>query len=325
MRVDHLATQSGMFTWASFEPLAVMQEWWQLAGLPDAHAHQHLKDELVKSQESVESVVASQFVQPAITRLLHHSSKILSGIIVDPYVGLQVPRSDSGDQAGLILPISIPQSGQVDPLAVPQFDHNWSVADISNNYGVAKLTLYYHPKEEQALRKKQLVAELSEYCRYEKIDFALDLVLYTPAGEEFALDAFQADQLQAIQEMRSYAQMMLLQYPLDPLACATLTTELDIPWLVSSRGIRYDEYKETVRTALEGGAKGFCLHEIGWPQPELDVDALLTAIHSATQKHDRQALADMAKSWHDQFEKQLSTTIRDQMLELSRITQEFAA
>jgi len=318
MRVDHLATQSGMFTWASFEPLAIMQEWWQLEGLP------YVVSKSEHPGESVDTLVTNFLVQPAITRLVHHSSKILSGIIVDPYVGLQVPQTKSGNHAGLILPISVQHSGQVDPLAVPQFDHNWSVAEIANNYGVAKLTLYYHPKEEQALRKKQLVAELSEYCRYEKIEFVLDLVLYTPAGEEFALDAFQADQLQAIQEMRSYANLLMLQYPLDPLACATLTTELDIPWVVSSRGIRYDEYKETVRTALEGGAKGFCLHEISWPKPELDVDELLSAINTATHNRDNQPLADLAKTWHDQFEKQLSTTIRDQMLELSRITQEFA-
>lgn len=318
MRVDHLTTASGMYSLVSLEPLAVLQEWWQLSG--------------VQILEENNDSITELFISPALESMHRLVSQIASGVILDPYVGLQIASSNHTNEenssekpnikktSGLILPLSIPQSGQIDPLAAPHFDSNWGVVEVANNYGVAKLTLYYHPKEEQALRKKQLVAELSEYCRYEKCDFILDLVLYTPAGEEFSVQAFQEAQLQAIQELRSYAQLLMLQYPLDPLACATLTTEIDTPWLVSSRGLRYEEYKETVRTALEGGAKGFCLHEMSWPKPDLNTDALATAYR----KNDTKALADLAKSWHDQFEKQLQTTVRDQLLELSRISQEFA-
>jgi tagatose-1,6-bisphosphate aldolase len=54
---------------------------------------------------------------------------------------------------------------------------------------------------------------------------------------------------------------MALEYPLDALGAVTVTAELDVPWILSARNTQYDDFKESLRTALESGAKGFVATE----------------------------------------------------------------
>jgi tagatose-1,6-bisphosphate aldolase len=297
MRLSSLQSSQGMYGLVGFNPLATLKDYWQLGNdLPES--------------------VQMQFLKPALAQTVSMAGEIATGLLLDPLVALS---ATSSTQAGLTLPLSIQRTPEIDPLSLPKIDSSWGVVEVKNNFGVAYLTLYYHPEEEKALQKKQLVAELADYCQYEKIDFILDLVLYTPAGEQFQLERFQEAQITAIQELRFAPQAMILQYPLDPLACATLTTELDVPWLVSSRGLRYEEFKETLRTSLEGGAKGFYLHELAWPNLQVNHEELVTA----SEKRDTQAIKELASQWHENFTRELTTHNRDQLIELMRITNEF--
>ncbi|MBD3279408.1 MAG: hypothetical protein GF390_01710 [Candidatus Pacebacteria bacterium] len=191
----------------------------------------------------------------------------------------------------------------VDPLAVPRLIPNWGVEEVANNQALAKLELYYHPAEEQALAKKQLVAELADYCQYLQIPLLLKLVIYTPAEEEFELTKFQANQLEAVQEFRQLAQFLALQYPQEALACATLTAELDIPWLLNTDGIDYQGGKEMLRVALDNGAQGMMMGELLWQD--------LAEFKQKDQSPDLTAIQDFIK-----------TTVRDRVLELTRIVKE---
>lgn len=224
-----------------------------------------------------------------------------SGVVMDPAYTL--PLIDKkANQAGLALRLEKIQE-ETDPLVVPSLIPNWGVELIRQNYGVAKLELYYHPKEEGALKKKQLVSELFDFCQYEHIDFLLKLVVYTQADEEFSNLSFQEAQLQSIEEFRSSCNLMALQHPFDALAVATVTSELDIPWIVSLTGADYQINKDNLRTCLENGAQGFMAGEILWQglkehrtdDQALDLNALFAYIQ---------------------------TTVRDRFLELERISNE---
>lgn len=297
MKISSLQSTQGMYGLASLDTIAALKEYWGINTI---------------LSEPMQMI----FLEPALTQLTKVAGDIVTGLILDPSIGLAVA---SNSQSGLILPLSIQKSPELDPLALPQVDQNWGVVEIANNYGVAMLTLYYNPQEEKALQKKKFVAEFADYCRYEHIDFILDLVIYTPAEQQFDISLFQAAQITALQELRFAPTAFILQYPLDPLACATLTTELDIPWLVSSKGLRYPEFKETLRTSLEGGAAGFCVHELSWPTGELDTELLSVA----NEKNDIQAIQEISQDWFDSVSKELTTTVRDQLIELMRITNEF--
>lgn len=239
-----------------------------------------------------------------VLQMLHKAlSTSVSGLVLEPEFGLPLV-SALPQQPGLLLSLDTLPSTTIDPLQLPQLLQNWGVVAVRNNYGVAKVTLYYHPNEAAALKKKQLIAELNDHCHHEGIDLALKLILYTQADEEFSVDKFQDDQLTAVSEFRGSCDLLALQYPQDALACATLTTELDIPWVVVGDGHHYDGFKEIVRDSLEGGAQGFWAGETFWHE--------LQSLRQPDMSPDLPAI-----------EQYIKTTVRDRVIELTRIVDEF--
>lgn len=224
-----------------------------------------------------------------------------SGVVLDPLYTHQLLQTKPV-QTGVAFRLE-KLATEIDPLALPVLIGNWGVGAIRQNYGVAKLELYYHPREDNALAKKQLVAELADYCHHEGIDLLLKLTIYTPAEEKFSVTAFQAAQLEALHELAHLVDVLVIQYPQDALASATVTAELDVPWLLASDDIAYDSYKDILRTALNNGAQGMYVGEVLWQELyDLKLD-------------------DGTPDW-EKIQQFLQTTARDRVIELVRIVEE---
>lgn len=228
----------------------------------------------------------------------------MSGFILDPIFSLKAFSSQSENQISLGLSLDEPMSER-DPLALPKLINDWGVEQIRNNYAVAYLTMYYHPNEDAALKKKQFLAEIYDYCHYEGIELIVKLVIYTPGDQRFEWENFRKDQLQALEELRNLAHLFVLQYPNDPLACATLTTQLDVPWLVSDSNLDYELFKEHLRDSLENGASGFMIGESLFKE----IEGMRKKDHSP----DTEAILKFIK-----------TRVRDRAIELVRISSEFS-
>jgi tagatose-1,6-bisphosphate aldolase len=97
--------------------------------------------------------------------------------------------------------------------------------------------------------------------------------------------------------------ILALQYPLDPLATATVTAELDIPWLLIGQDQAYEDYKSTLRLCLENGARGFLAGNSLWQE-----------IQDFKQQDKSPDL--------EQIQQFVNTTVKDRMIELMRITNE---
>lgn len=229
--------------------------------------------------------------------LIKTAQEFISGAVFDP-----IYTFDLLNENNAILRMESLTSG-VDPLSMPVLINNWGVENIKNNFASAKLELYYHPQEMKALEKKQLVAEIYDYCQHEKIPLFLKLVLYTPADEDFNVISFQESQFTAIQEFRSTCDMLILQFPQDALASATVTAELDIPWLLTGQGIDYELFKENLRTSLENGASGCLVGSVLWK--ELG----------------QMRLEDNSIDF-DAINRFISTNFRDRLIEIKRIVEE---
>lgn len=299
MRLSALKSQSGGYYLAAFDNQSAFLE---RSSFPTG----------------VEAGFRESLIAKNLELLLRHLAPELSGVVLDPQLGL---KKLAGLESALILPIAQKTSHQVDPLALPTLAKNWGITEIANNYGVALLTLFYHPAEEQALKKKQLVAELADHCRLEGIELILDLRLYTPGNEVYDPEKFQTAQLTALSELRAHPSAFILQYPLEPLACATLTTELDVPWLLSDVGYDYADFKEALRTSLEGGAKGFYLEELVYPELKFASDKTIKEFA----KLDRELQQETVAQWLSSLESNLKFGSRDRILELRRITDEALA
>jgi tagatose-1,6-bisphosphate aldolase len=192
-------------------------------------------------------------------------SPICSGVLVDSEYGFH-SLDYKADHCGLIL--TLESSGYTDEkTAVPTLLQNWGVEAIKNNYAVAKLLTYYHPQEANAEQKQKLVMELYASCKREEVPFLLEPVIFPPTGKgELSQAEFHDAQLQTCQEFQPYCDILKIQYPGDALSCATITAELDIPWILLSRGMDYAGFRDALRVSLENGAKGFAAGRSVWQE-----------------------------------------------------------
>ncbi len=243
-----------------------------------------------------------ELVKKILLELGSTASQHLTGLVLDPIYSFDLANHPG--RAALITRLTI-LNEELHPAALPTLMPDYGLEEMRQNYSLAKLELYYHPRGENALRKKQLLAEIYDYCNYLDIKLLLKLIIYTPAGQEFESTVFQEDQLQAVQELRKMTHLLALQYPLDPLAAATMTAELDVPWILISQNQSYEEYKSALRECLSNGAKGFLAGTSLWKE-----------------------LGDFKLNNHnsnlDRIHGFISTQLKDRVIELMRIADEAA-
>jgi len=246
-----------------------------------------------------------ELLRELITALSPHAS----ALSVDPELGLsQLEHKAAG--AGVLLPLAVSpfqtQPAEIDPLSIPSLSTTWGIEQIANNYGAAYLELFYHPHEPQALLKKQMVAELYDYALYTHLHLVIRLRQFSPMGQVPSAEEEQTSLIQTLQELRNTCHAFILDAPTDVLSAATITAELDVPWLVWLDSRQYEPLKELLRTSTEGGAKGFMISDSLWPElgsfrradGGLEVAAMTTYIQ---------------------------TSVRDRVIELARIVAETVA
>lgn len=221
----------------------------------------------------------------------------LTGVVFSPEVGYQALHSKA-TQSGPVFCLER-KATDTDPLSLPVLVPNWGVEAVRNNYAVAKLELYYNPTEQEAASKRAMLAELYDYCHHHNIDFFVDLIVYVEGTEKEYNQIFQQLQLQAIQELRAYFDLISLEYPRDAIGAVTVTAELDVPWLLSLQNTGYEDAKDQLRTSLESGAAGF-----------VGIMQFLPSL-SKNQGFNR-----------EQVKQYLKTSGRDRVIELRRIVSE---
>lgn len=233
-------------------------------------------------------------------------SKEVTGVIYDPIYTFKFLSQNNKQTSALI---RLEQDKETLPDGLPLLFPNFSLEEISNNYALAKLELNYHPREQKALEKKQLLAEIREYSKILNMDFLLKLNVYDlnqllVEKDKQAKFSFDDDQLLAIQELRSFSNVLVIQNPSDPLAMATIISELDIPCLITAnKEDRYEQFKDKFRMAMENGAKGYCVSQVLWQE--------LT-----TYRKEDQSLNTT------DIQKFFQTTVRDRLIELNHIASE---
>lgn len=246
-----------------------------------------------------------QQVQETLQTLWQGGRQPCTGVIADPQFSWPLV-SRGPDTKGVALVLN-QSTAEQDPMVPPSLNGDWTVESVANNYALAYLDLWYNPAEEAALAKKQLLAEVADYCRQEDTDLVLRLRLYQPtAPGQPATPVPIETWLTALQEVRELTQLLVLDFPGDSLTAATITAELDQPWLVWLGEQPYLQAKETLRQALESGAAGCVMSEVLWADRWLNESA-------AAQLEQTGALP----GW-------FATEVHDRALELARIVAEHA-
>ena len=244
MNLSSIQTPAGNFTIAAFDHRGTLAKTFNL---------------------DPQSEVAGKFLTQIKTLFMETFSPICSGVLVDPIYGFPA-IARKAKNTGLILPLE--SSGYSDDhAAIPNMIPNWGVVNIKNNYAVAKLLVYYHPAETNAQEKLKIVMELCEYCHQQNISFLVEPIVYNPTSStELTPAEFAEAQLNMVQDLQPYCDVLKLQYPGNALAAATITAALDIPWILLSRGMPYPQFTEALRVCMENGAKGFAAGRAVWQE-----------------------------------------------------------
>jgi tagatose-1,6-bisphosphate aldolase len=221
-------------------------------------------------------------------------SKEVTGLVVDPIYSLTFLNHKPKDVGALI---RLEQHQSIEPRLIPQLFPNFSLLEVKNNYAIAKLSLSYQSHEEQALAKKQLLAEIKDYSQNLKINFLLKLNANFD-NEDILLNS--------IKELHPFVDVLVLENINNPLLAATISSEIDIPWLLSAdqqKTLSYEKFKDSFRVAMENGAKGFYLGSFLWKE-------------LAKYRQDNQEF-----NWSG-MQNFVRTTLRDRLIELNRIAEE---
>ena len=231
-----------------------------------------------------------EFLNQVLVLLLELSPEV-SALVLDPIYTLPLITHKTADQ-GVLLRINTHQAVAAEQL--PALFPHFSLPEVKNNYALAKLDLNYIVDDQQAIEKLQLLAEIHDYCQTLGIDFLLKLTGPFTSEEQL---------LATLQQVRSLTDIVVLNQIDNPLLAATITSELDIPWLLSAnlgQDLDYEQFKNQLRLAMDNGAKGYYLGNFLW--------ADLAQARQAEQTFDWQ-----------QMQQLLRTTIRDRVIELGRI------
>lgn len=235
--------------------------------------------------------------------LMQYLSAEVSGVVVDPDFDFDsISKKVNG--TGLLLSLE-KKADATDPLSMPKMANNWGIEHISNNYALAKLELYYHPQEAEALRKKQFVAEVYDYCKYQGIDLLLELMVYHSSSEPPSQEVLLEAQLQSAREFANSCDVFALEYLGNALSAVTITAEIDTPWVYNAREIGYEEFKQNLRVCMDSGAKGFMAGDPFW-----------------TGAKTSEILAVADSTMQQEQEEYIKTEIRDKVIEAVRIVTE---
>jgi tagatose-1,6-bisphosphate aldolase len=191
-----------------------------------------------------------------------------------------------------------------DPLALPTLEQDWGVEAIAANSSVVKLGLHYHPHEVEALNKKQFVAEIADSAHRSGAQVFLELKPFALSREEII--SFEDVVLPSALELGRLVDAISVPESSEALLLATLTAELDIPWVMSLWSAEYEHAKEYLRLGLENGARGFQIGEAAWRE--------ISQLRRTDMTLDWPAVTTFSQ-----------TVLRDRMLELRRIVDEALA
>jgi tagatose 1,6-diphosphate aldolase len=144
---------------------------------------------------------------------------------------------------------------------------------------VCKLLWFYRPDAPTAAHQRQVVAQLVAECRDLSLPLVVEPIWYALDGEDTASSAWRRRRIDGIIESAHVAaqlgvDMLKVEFPGDvgsaegrdaaAEACARLDAGVEVPWVILSAGVGYDDFKRQVEIASAAGGSGFLAGRSIW-------------------------------------------------------------
>jgi tagatose 1,6-diphosphate aldolase len=144
---------------------------------------------------------------------------------------------------------------------------------------VCKLLWFYRPDAPTAEHQRQVVVQLADECRELSLPLVVEPIWYPLVGEDTTSSAWRRRRVDGIIESAHTAaqlgiDMLKVEFPGDvgseearesaAEACARLDAGVEVPWVILSAGVGYDDFKRQVEIASAAGGSGFLAGRSIW-------------------------------------------------------------
>ena len=128
-----------------------------------------------------------------------------------------------------------------------------------------KLLVYIHPQAKSVNKQIKTTKQVQKDCQALKLPFFLEIVTYPIQGCHNHKPEMVLDSVNLFLENKVSADVFKLEYPGDPAACWQITKYLKkTPWILLTRGAKYEKFKNELKIAVANGAQGFLAGRALW-------------------------------------------------------------
>lgn len=131
-----------------------------------------------------------------------------------------------------------------------------------------KLLLYFNPFSKSAEKQLQTAKEVLADAHSAQMPLFLEIVTYEVEGAPKSRGELILSSMDALIAKDIIPDVWKLEFPEgDPYVCKEMNTKAgNVPWILLTRGVSFDAFKEQLQTAVEAGAKGFLAGRALWQE-----------------------------------------------------------
>lgn len=191
--------------------------------------------------------------------ILNALSNEFSGVLLDPEWGL---KAYSTNRPYLL---SIEKTGYRDDAGDRITELEYTVADLKRlGASGVKLLVYYDHDSASVNTQMETTKRVLTDCNTHGLPLFLEIITYNEVGSK-AKQIINAVSMFLDQGIRPH--VFKLEYPEEAEYCRTITNYLGAtPWILLTKGIDFESFKDNLQIAIENGASGFLAGRSIWQE-----------------------------------------------------------
>lgn len=188
-----------------------------------------------------------------------------SGVLIDETYGLEAyPKHDKP----FLLPVEKTGYEDLDGERLTELEYSVDQL-IGMGASGAKLLLYFNPYFESHKKQLETARMVVDQCAQNDFPLFLEIVTYEKDRELSLMERpkYILDSLRIFLNAGVIPSVFKLEYPGDSGSCQKITEiTCEIPWILLTRGVSFDEFVPQLKVATRNGAKGFLAGRALWQE-----------------------------------------------------------
>ena len=196
-----------------------------------------------------------------------------TAILVDPEYGKEAITVAKNNNLGVLISREQSISGDDTEERRIFLSEKYTASELKSLGATAiKLFFYYNADAANSKEKINVIKKLHEETKNVDLPLLIEPVTYAVDGHPYHRgDAT----LRAVMAFRNHCDILKLEYPVDPKIedienaipyLEQISEEINIPWILLSRGMKFDHYKHALKIAKTSGCSGFAVGRAVWQE-----------------------------------------------------------